>query len=182
MLARGLIHCRQYPENFPAVLPLGDARQRYRVVGAGVVLGAVTAELLQVLAVRRVNVVLHPRLWDDVELGVLLAKVDKHPIVRLDLGRFLLLPPGRARLPCPAGLGLDLNADDAVVAGIAGQEVDVVHVAREGDRVATASVNLSGDEVLSRRADLLVGELGSPRCGCHAQTVARMTAPASHDP
>lgn len=58
------------------------------------------------------------------------------------------------------------------MAGVAGQQVDVVHVPGERQGVATAPVDLGSDEMLPSRPDLLACELGTFERGDHGLTVS----------
>ena len=101
------------------------------------------------------NVVFHPPSRSDVERRRPDAEVHEDPEFLLQR---ILVPrmsvADSVRMPGAPGLALHLDRDLALVLGVAGKQVDSLHVAAECDGVPTAHVDLCCNEVLAGRADL----------------------------
>ena len=99
-----------------------------------------------------VNVILDPPLRHDEVAGGstgIAPYIYEHPEAIVCTVLASRRPKRCRRMPAPGRLRLDLDSDRSGLPNVAGEYVDLRHVPREGDRVTTATMKFSGDEVLA---------------------------------
>jgi hypothetical protein len=120
-----------------------------------------------------VDVVQHPPGRGDIELGLIVAKVYKHPELIYVLRFFTWPPVVDARLPCAARLRLDPNLDGVAVFGSASEQI----VTFSWGRLATPAVDLGHDTLYTGFGNLMSGPLRLQLCGLsHTNSVGRPAA------